>query len=86
MKFTMGKGYLGFEREAYYVGWVVVGYWLEHGMSFAKIARTPEKDMAELVKKQFNYLLNQISNRKTGTNTVFQNEGLRKPCFSFFSI
>ncbi len=45
MNFTMGTGPSGLEREAYYAGWVVVGYWLNHGRSFADIARIPEKNM-----------------------------------------
>jgi hypothetical protein len=27
MSFTMGKGKSGLEREGYYAGWLVVGYW-----------------------------------------------------------
>ncbi|MDP9120296.1 MAG: hypothetical protein M3O15_02850 [Acidobacteriota bacterium] len=45
MRFTMGTGPAGLEREAYYAGWVVVGYWLSHGMSFADVARIPEAEM-----------------------------------------
>ena len=49
MRFTMGKGPSGIEREAYYAGWAVVGYWLDHGMSVSEIARIPEKDMPRRV-------------------------------------
>jgi uncharacterized protein YjaZ len=49
MRFTMGQGPNGLEREAYYVGWVVVGHWLENGMSFAEIARIPQKEMPQRV-------------------------------------
>jgi hypothetical protein len=42
MRFTMGTGPAGFHREAYYVGWLVTGYWLSHGRSLADIARIPE--------------------------------------------
>jgi hypothetical protein len=45
LRYTMGKGQTGIEREAYYAGWLVVGYWLEHGMTFAEIARIPEAQM-----------------------------------------
>ena len=45
MRFTMGQGPNGLEREAYYVGWIVVGHWLEKGMSLADVARIPEKEM-----------------------------------------
>lgn len=51
MRFTMGKGASGFEREAYYVGWLVVGHWLAKGMDFSDIARIPEKDMPLHVQK-----------------------------------
>lgn len=44
-RFTIGKGTSGLEREAYYAGWEVVGYWLDHGMSFADIARIREREM-----------------------------------------
>ena len=45
MRLTMGKGPNCLEREAYYAGWLVVGYWLDQGMTFGEIARIPEKDM-----------------------------------------
>jgi hypothetical protein len=57
MRFTMGKGPSGIEREAYYAGWVVVGYWLDHGMSFADIARIPEKEMPGRVREAIDALL-----------------------------
>lgn len=43
-RYTMGTAPAGFDREAYYAGWAVVGYWLAHGMSYADIARIPERD------------------------------------------
>jgi uncharacterized protein YjaZ len=49
MKFTMGNGTTGIEREAYYVGWIVVKYWMEKGMTLAEIARIPEKEMPNKV-------------------------------------
>jgi len=57
MRFTMGKGPSGIEREAYYAGWVVVGYWLDHGMTMAEIARIPEKDMPRRVGETLDTLL-----------------------------
>jgi hypothetical protein len=57
MRFTMGKGPSGLEREAYYAGWLVVGYWLEHGMTFADIARIPEKEMPQRVNEVIEKLL-----------------------------
>lgn len=57
MRFTMGKGASGLEREAYYAGWEVVGYWLKQGMSFADIARIPEKDMPARVAEAIDAIL-----------------------------
>lgn len=57
MKFTMGKGNLGFEREAYYVGWEVVGYWLQQGKTLAEIARIPEAQMPRMVERAITELL-----------------------------
>jgi hypothetical protein len=57
MRFTMGQGPNGLEREAYYVGWVVVGHWLDNGMSFAEIARIPEKETAARVAATLEQLL-----------------------------
>jgi hypothetical protein len=59
MRFTMGKDKLGFERQAYYVGWIVVGYWLKHGKSFAEIARIPENEMPAQVQKTIAIILNE---------------------------
>lgn len=49
LRFTMGVGPSGIDREAYYVGWEVVGYWLSHGMSYADIARIPESEAPERI-------------------------------------
>jgi hypothetical protein len=57
MRFTMGQGPSGLEREAYYAGWEAVGYLLEHGMSFAEIARIPEKEMPARMAEALNALL-----------------------------
>lgn len=65
MRFTMGKDKLGFERQAYYVGWVVVGYWLNHGKSFAEIARIPEKEMPAEVQKTIALILKDSKTQKT---------------------
>jgi hypothetical protein len=59
MRFTMGKGPRGLEREAYYAGWLVIGYWLDHGMSFSEIARIPEKKMPARVGESIDKLLEQ---------------------------
>ena len=57
MRFTMGEGPSGIEREAYYAGWAVVGYWLEHGMTFGEIAHIPEKEMSRRVGETIDTLL-----------------------------
>lgn len=57
MRFTMGQGPAGLHREAYYAGWEVVGYWLDHGMSFAEITRIPEKEMPARVAEAIDALL-----------------------------
>ena len=49
LKFTMGTGPAGIDREAYYAGWVVVGYWLAHGLNYGEIARIPESEAPERV-------------------------------------
>jgi hypothetical protein len=60
MNFTMGTGPSGIEREAYYAGWVVVGYWLRQGRTFSQIARIPEKDMAAEVSVTLKIILESI--------------------------
>jgi hypothetical protein len=44
-KEIIGKGQAGIERQAYYAGWLLVDYWLRHGMSFTDIAGIPEEQM-----------------------------------------
>jgi hypothetical protein len=36
LRFSIGHGPAGLEREAYFAGWLVVGDWLAHGMTFSK--------------------------------------------------
>lgn len=49
MRFTMGTGTTGTEREAYYAGWRVVGYMLEHGYTFPQLARLSEAEIPALM-------------------------------------
>jgi hypothetical protein len=49
MRFTMGRGTTGVEREAYLAGWLVVGHLMERGRSLAEIARVPEDQLPALV-------------------------------------
>jgi hypothetical protein len=72
MRFTMDKGPSGLEREAYYAGWLVVGYCLDHGMSFADIARIPEKEMPARVGEVIDKLLaetNEDTNHERGSGS-----------------
>jgi hypothetical protein len=39
MRYTMGKGGVGLEREAYFAGWLVIGDFLQNGWTFARLAR-----------------------------------------------
>lgn len=57
MRFTMGNGSTGLEREAYYAGWVVIGYRLKQGMSFLEIAHIDEKDMPQFVRETIEMIL-----------------------------
>ncbi len=57
MKYTMGKSDLGIDREAYYAGWVVVQHWRAKGLTFAQIARIPEKDMPAKAEQAIDELL-----------------------------
>jgi hypothetical protein len=56
MRFTMGTGVTGLEREAYYVGWVVVGQLLDEGYTFERLARIPEDDIPALVRRTIKIL------------------------------
>lgn len=50
-QFTFGKGTTGHEREAYYVGWEVVGALLAEGVSFRDIAALREEDLPQSVEE-----------------------------------
>lgn len=51
MKFTFGDGTAGFEREAYYTGWVLVEALLDKGVSFEDMASVPKEQMPQYVQK-----------------------------------
>jgi hypothetical protein len=59
MRYTMGKGGAGVEREAYYAGWLVVGDLLQAGWTFPKLARVQESEMAPLVDASLGRLLSE---------------------------
>ena len=49
MRYTMGIGGVGLEREAYYAGWLVISDLLAHGWTFPRLARVPDGQMPGLV-------------------------------------
>jgi hypothetical protein len=56
-RFTAGTGPAGVEREAYYVAWLVTGYWLSHGETYAEIAHVKEQDAPTRVAEAIDKLL-----------------------------
>lgn len=50
-RYTMGTGHLGFEREAYLVGWQLVADLLHRGYSYAQLARISAEDTVAFVKR-----------------------------------
>lgn len=50
-KYTMGKGNTGYEREAYYIGWILVGKMLDNGYSFRELMIQSEEEGGLLVEK-----------------------------------
>jgi enterochelin esterase-like enzyme len=57
LRFTMGQGTTGLEREAYFAGWLAVGWLLEHGHTPASLARIPEADMPAAIRGAIDALL-----------------------------
>ena len=49
MRYTMGTGGAGIDREAYYAGWIVIEDLLKHGWSFPLLARVSDAEMVKLV-------------------------------------
>ncbi len=56
MRYTMGTGGAGVEREAYYAGWLVIGDLLDHGWAFPQLARVKDAEMASAVKTSLDRL------------------------------
>jgi hypothetical protein len=48
MRYTIGQGGAGLEREAYYAGWIVIGDLLNHGWTLPRLARVKDADMTKL--------------------------------------
>lgn len=58
MRYTLGQGGAGVEREAYYAGWMVIGDMLQHGWTFPRLARVTDAQMAALVQESLTRLQN----------------------------
>lgn len=55
----MGNGTTNIEREAYFVGWEIVGRLLAEGKTFQEIASVKESDMAKYIRQvllDYNYI------------------------------
>lgn len=50
LRFTMGRGPAGIEREAYFAGWIVIGQLLQQGWTFPRLARVKEAELVGLVR------------------------------------
>ncbi len=50
-RFTFGKGTTGMDRELYCAAWFAVGKMLHDGETLPQLARIPEKDMIETVRR-----------------------------------
>lgn len=57
MRFTMGTGTTGTERESYYAGWLVVGHLLRQGKTFAELARIQDEQIPGIVEKALGEML-----------------------------
>jgi len=57
MRYTMGKGGLGVEREAYFAGWLVIDDLLHSGWTFPKLARVKDREMVQIVNASIGRLL-----------------------------
>jgi hypothetical protein len=58
MRFTMGKGGAGIEREAYYAGWLVIGDLLQRGWTYPRLARVTDDQMTRIVADSLTHMLN----------------------------
>lgn len=59
-KFTIGNGTTNHHREAYYVGWVLVEYLLEKGITFKEIAHIQEPELVPFVSQHLGKLLDYV--------------------------
>lgn len=61
MRFTMGRGATGIEREAYYAGWIVLDHLLQRGWTLADLARLSEEEIPGVVETAIRELLRKPS-------------------------
>lgn len=64
MRYTMGKGSVGIDREAYFTGWLVVGDLLNHGWTFPRLARVTDSQMVAIVERSLRRLLDNPTNQR----------------------
>jgi Predicted Zn-dependent protease (DUF2268) len=64
MRFTIGPGPSGIEREAYYAGWLVVEHWLKQGRKPADIVRIAIANHVKEVETAIDALLKKTSPKK----------------------
>lgn len=57
LRFTMGQGPAGLQREAYATGWWVIEALQGEGMTLAEIARVPEEQLPELARRAIRSML-----------------------------
>jgi hypothetical protein len=65
MRFTMGTGGAGIEREAYYVGWLVIGDLLQRGWTYSRLARVTDHQMTRIVSDSLTHLQSSFHDSKT---------------------
>lgn len=58
MRFTMGTGGAGIDREAYFAGWLVIGDLLQRGWTLPRLARVPDEQMERIVAESLTHLQN----------------------------
>lgn len=56
-RFTFGNGTTNHEREAYYVGWELVHFLLDEGVTFKEMASVQEKDIPDYLRNIFPNIL-----------------------------
>jgi hypothetical protein len=58
MRFTMGTGPNGLEREAYYAGWVLIGHLLQQKQTLPALVRVKQQVMPGILSREISKILN----------------------------